>query len=814
MWSDLRIAVRNLRKTPGFVAAVVATLGLGIALNTTIFSVVNSVWLRPLPFTQPAQLCTIQTRIPALVQTPIPFSAPDVGEFSRQTHAFSNVGAFSVESADLSGGGEPVRIKKSRITWTLFPMLGVAPRMGRNFSRDEDERRVKTALLSDGLWRRQFGADPGIVGKTIRLDRETYTVAGVMPKSFAFPEQALSGGGPADVWVPMSWSADELGKKGDNFNYDVIGRMKPRVTLAQARQDADRTAELIRQSYPRGLADGVKLLAAVTPLTDEIIGQSKPMLGVLMGAVGLLLLVGCANIANLMLIRSLGRQREVAVRQSLGATRARVVTQFLAESLLLGTAGGVVGLLAAQFGLEALVALAPADLPRKAEISIDPMVLLFAVALSLAATIAFGLAPAMVSSRTDLMSALRAGSSGSMGNRGKSRLGNCFAVAQVALAMILLVGAGLLMRTFFTLKNQNPGFRGDHVLTAAVSLPNARYGRTADVEAFQRQLIENLAAKPGVRAVGISTGLPLEQSWRRIFSVEGERTLTPGRQPICTHFVVAGAYFEALGIPLKAGRLFGLQDRAGAEGSVLVSESFATRFLGGESAVGKRLKWGTPTSDDPWMKVIGIVGDVKSSGLDKEPEPQAYSWWRQTGADPLRNASISLATSGDPELSAQMLRDAVRAQDSEIAVAGLLTMEQRISGELTSRRFNMYLFAVFAAAATLLAAIGVFGVMAHLVSQRTQEFGVRKALGASGGDIVRMVYTRGFVLVGGGLAAGLAGSLVLARGMSSLIYGISPNDPLTLTAVCLLLAAAAALACGGPALRAQRVEPMKALRWE
>ncbi len=423
MWNDLRIAIRNLRKTPGFAFAVVATLGLGIALNTTIFSVVNAVWLRPLPFAQPGQLCLVQTRIPALIQAPIPFSAPDVGEFERHTNVFQQVGAFGTQTGDLAGGGEPVRVKTARITWSLFPMLGVSPALGHNISKDDDLRRVRTLILSNALWQRQFGGDPAIVGKTVRLDRETYTVAGVMPKGFQFPEQTLSSSGPADLWLPMSWSADELSRIGDNFDYAVIARLKPGVTIEQARQDSDRVAEQIRQTYPQDLAKGIKLMASVTPLTEEIIGRTKPLLGVLMGAVALLLLVGCANISNLMLIRSLGRQREVAVRHSLGATRGRVVSQFLSESLVLGVGGGITGLLAAQFGLEALVSLAPADLPRKAEINMDPMVLLFTLAVSLIATIAFGLAPALASSHTDLMVSLRAGSSGSMGSRGRSRLG-------------------------------------------------------------------------------------------------------------------------------------------------------------------------------------------------------------------------------------------------------------------------------------------------------------------------------------------------------------------------------------------------------
>ncbi|WP_321478159.1 ABC transporter permease [uncultured Paludibaculum sp.] len=813
MWNDLRIAVRNLRKTPGFVVAVVATLGLGIALNTTIFSVVNSVWLRPLPYSQPDRLCTIQTRIPSLIPTPIPFSAPDVGEFARQTRAFEQVGAFGTRTGDLTGGGEPTRVKVARITWTLFPMLGVAPRLGRNFSREEDEKRGKTLLLSDGLWRRQFGADPAIVGKTVRLDRDTYTVAGVMPRSFAFPEPSISGSGPADLWLPMSWTAKELAAKGDNFNYNVFGRLKPGITLPQAREDADRVADLLRQTYPQELAE-VKVLAALAPLTEEVIGRSKPLLGVLMGAVGLLLLVGCANISNLMLIRGLGRQREVAVRQSMGATRGRVVRQFLAESLILGMAGGVVGLLAAQFGLEALVRLAPSDLPRKAEIGVDPAVLLFTMGLSLLVTIAFGLAPALASSHTDLMLSLRAGSSGSMGTRNRSRLGNWFAVAQVALAMVLLVGAGLLMRTFFTLRGANPGFRSDHLLTASITLPTARYQKTADLESFQRRLLEDLSTQPGIRQVGLSSGLPMEGTWRRIFAVEGNTQPTRGRKPFCAHYVVAGGYFQAMGIPLKEGRLFGMEDQAGKPRVVILSETFAKRFFPGGSAVGKRLKWGMVASDEPWVTVIGVVGDIKDKGLDEVSEPQAYSWWRQTGGDPLRGASIVVSTSGDPGQATHLLRTAIGRLDSEIAVANLLTMEQRVSAQLNSRRFNMYLFSVFAMAATLLAGIGVFGVMAHLVSQRMQEFGVRKALGAQGSDIFRMVYGRGFLLVGLGLAAGLAGSLVLARGMQSMIYGISPNDPLTLAAVCLLLTAAAALACGGPALRALRVEPIKALRWE
>jgi predicted permease len=815
MLHDLRIALRGLRKTPGFALAVIATLALGIAANTAIFSVVYGVWLRPLPYQQPDRLAVVQTRLPALVQRPIPFSAPDVLDFARLTRAFEGVSCYSMNNTDLAAGGEAARVRVARISHGLFPLLGVSPLLGRHFTEEQDTRRVQVLLLSHALWQRQFGGDPTVIGKTVKLGLKPYVVTGVMPKGFQFPEPSMQASEVADLWVPMSLSAEEVAGRGDDFNYSVIARLRPGITWTQAREDADRTMAVIRQSYPAEIPKDIQLLAQVSPLPEEIVHNSKTLLGVLMGAVALLLLIACANVSNLLLIRSLARQREVSLRLSLGATRGRVARQFLTECLLLGLAGGSLGLLMAQSGLDLLIRLAPQDLPRLNEVSVDSTVLLFACALSLAATLAFGLAPSLAGSRQDLMTVLRAGSQGSMGSRGRTRLGNLFVAAQVALAVVLMVCSGLLMRTFFGLKNADPGFRTERVMTASVALSRVRYeGKSSAMRLYER-LMERLSSTPGLDRVALATSLPMAGDWQRVFLVEGQNDPPKGTQPLCAHNVVTEGYFQTLGVALKRGRGFSIDDREDAEPSVVISESMAKRYFQGGDAVGRRMKWGVKETKTPWLKVIGVVADVKSQGLDREALPQTYTYWQQERAfAPDRIVRVALRTRGPAEQAAGVLRGVMRELDSEVAVADVWTMEQVVSEHLESRRFNMYLFGVFALAATLLAGIGVFGVMAHLVAQRTQEIGVRKALGAQGIDVLRLVVQRGLILVGAGLGAGLASALGLARLLQNLIYGVQPGDPLTLLSVCGLLALAALAACAVPAWRAMHVDPMSALRWE
>jgi predicted permease len=557
------------------------------------------------------------------------------------------------------------------------------------------------------------------------------------------------------------------------------------------------------------------MFAQVSPLAEAIVQNSKTLLGVLMGAVALLLLIACANVSNLLLIRSLARHREISLRLSLGATRARVARQFLTECLLLGLAGGTAGLLMAQSSLDLLIRLAPQDLPRLSEVSVDGVVLMFTFAVSVLATLAFGLAPALTAGRQDLMGVLRAGTQGSLGSRGRTQVSNLFVAAQVALAVVLMVCSGLLMRTFFSLKYTDPGFRTERVMTASVALPRLRYEGTSSAQRLYLQLLERLATAPGVERAGFATSLPMAGDWQRVFTVEGQNAPPRGAQPLCAHNVVTEGYFQTLGVKLLRGRGFGIDDRDGSEPAVVISESMAKRYFQGGDALGRRLKWGVKETKSPWLKVIGVVADVKSQGLDREALPQTYSFWQQEQAfGPDRIVRLALRTRGPAELAAGLLRRTMSELDSEVAVADLQSMEQIVADHLESRRFNMYLFGVFALAATLLAGIGVFGVMAHLVAQRTQEIGVRKALGARSADVLRLVFQRGLILVSAGLAIGLASALGVARLLQNLVYGVRPGDPLTLASVCGLLALAALLACAVPAWRAMRVDPMRALRWE
>jgi predicted permease len=816
---DLRYGLRMLVKSPGFTLVAVLALALGIGANTAIFSVVNAALLRPLPFKDPGRLVIIEEWDPKVIPTPIPVSAPDIADFRQQNHIFTDVSGFNLLGMDLASGGPPARITAARAGVGIFPLLGIPPLLGRTFTPEEDQPGRLVTILSYGLWQQRFAADPAIIGKTISLDRQPYSVVGIMPGSFEFPPRGMAGSLPVDVWVPLALTPFEISQRGDNFDFGVLARLKPGATLAAAQSDVAVIAQNVEQTYyPPQMRNEVHLIAVATSLQEKVVGSTRALLLLLLGAVALLLLIACANVSNLLLSRAAGRQKEIAVRVALGAGRLRLIRQLLSESILLSLLGGILGLLLAYWGTDLLVAAAPVTLPRAQEIGVDFRVLAFTFLLSLLTGLLFGLAPAFTASRTNLSEALKEGGWGLAGGRQRGRLLSTLVVAQVSLALVLVIGAGLLIHSFVRVLDADPGFRLQHVLTASIALSGSQYSKRSQVEGFYRQLIETLAGQPGVQAVSFSTDFPLNSGWTHIFTGEGHLPARGAPLQLNYHSVVLGNYFQALDIPLKAGRY--LTDEDGKNGAqvVIISEGMARRYWPGENPVGKRLKWGLPEADNPWLTIVGIVGDIKQGPLDKPTAPHTYEPYSQLGegiASPLgRSLHLIVRAAMDPASLASNVRNVVQRIDAEQPVADVQALDEVLSASVAPRRFIMTLLAIFAAAALLLAAIGMYGVLAYGVTRRMHEIGIRLALGAQPRNIFSLVIGHGMRLMLLGIVIGLAGAFALTRLMASLLFGVSATDPATFAGVVLLLALVALVACYLPAHRAMRVDPMRALRYE
>jgi putative ABC transport system permease protein len=823
LWQDLRFGLRMLARSPGFAAIVVLTLGLGIGATTAIFNVVNGVLLRALPYREPDRLVALHERWGA-IDRDFQFSPPDYIVLTQQEDWFASVGSFKNEQYEISGSGEPERVTGARATASLFETLGVEPILGRAFTHAKDNEGREVALLSHAYWIRRFGQDASVIGRGIRVDRQLYTIIGVLPPSFVFPPRGgmPKNDKPADVFVPMSFTPEQQRAYGRQHNHSVVARLKPGVTIEQVRAAAPLLARRFEERYPAFYqrTSGFSLGVKVTPFRDQIVGNVQTLLLVMLAAVLMVLLIGCANVANLMLARATGRVREMAIRVALGASRLRLIRQVLVESSVLALTGGALGVLLASISTNALMAASPIQLPRSEAVVMNQSALLFAAAISVLTAFLFGLVPAIESSRGEAADALREGGHGRTTGLRRRRWLRSFVAVQVALAVVLAIGAGLLMRSFTKLLEVNPGFRPQQVLGLSLNLPLQSYPQAAQIAGFWERLRERLSMIPGVEAVGIGD-LPLAVRETRAIWPE-DASAFERNPPSIRQSWVYGEYFRALGVPLLKGRWFTDQDGKGSERVIILNETMARIFYPGTNAIGQRLKWGgTAESTNPWMTVIGVVGDLKQASLQEITAPMTFTPLMQEPdgviANPnnmLRAMNVAVRTSGDPSAIASAVRRRVAEIDPVLPVADMKTMEDAVSQAAAPQRFSTYLLGAFAAIALLLATLGIAGVVAYSVGQRTREIGLRIALGAPRGTILLLMLREGLLYAGIGIAAGAGVALGLTRLMGSLLYGVQATDTVTFGGVMGVVAIVAAAASLLPAYRATRVDPMVALRNE
>ena len=806
---DAKYAFRQLIENPTFALVMILTLALSIGANSAIFSVINGVLLSRLPYRQPDRLVRIFLSNQEYPKFPLnPF---DFLDFRARNHSFESIAAFTRGDVQLSGDGEPVRLNGFGITSGYFRVLGLQPELGREFDyQAEIPGNGLQVILSDRVWRTRFGADRNIIGRKITMNMQPFTVIGVMPAGTQHPGNeyhAVAYGESVDVWWPFSFAGNS-NQRGSHF-LECIGRLKEGVSVEGARAEMNTIMAQMAREHP---GDGGWAVLAV-PLYTELVGASRQMLLVLLGSVGIVLLIACANAANLLMVRASARQREIAVRLAMGAPRIRVVRQLLTESLMISFAGGALGLALAFGGVRALVSLLPTDFPRAHDIHVSAPVLLFTLAVSMITGILFGLAPALQAARTDPKDGLQKNSRTSTIGRRQGRLRNALVIAEVSLASVLLIGAGLMLRTFLNLIHLDPGFHQDHLLTASLSLPHSQYKTYEQTAKFFKDLSANLNSLPGVESAGAGSDLP----WTGYdennggFTIEGKKP-PPHQEFHARYHMATPGYFTAMGIPLLEGRFFTDADKKDAPFALIINHAMAERYWPGENALGKRISFSDePKKDSDWMTIVGIVGDVKDQ--PNSPGAENAYWWSEYQA-PEQDMSIVIRTHGDPRQTADGLRDSVHRLDPALAVADVKLMEDVVDSSISTPRFTFVLVGMFAGLAILLAAIGAYGVIAYTVSQRTPEFGLRVALGAQRSDLLRMVLAQSAKLAVPGTMIGVALALSLGRVIRNLVYGVSPADPVILTSVALLVLAVALIASYVPARRASRSDPMTTLRAE
>jgi predicted permease len=813
---DVRYGGRTLRKSPGFAAIAILTLALGIGASTAVFSLVSAILLKPLPYPEADSIV-----LPELVSPPgvnlgseyIPWGQNQFRLLTRDSHPFQAVGAFQNDSFNLTGTGDPVFLDGFRASAEFFSALGVSPALGRSYTPEEDQPGHEfEVILSHNLWRERFGADQGILGRTVRLNGQAYSVVGVMPASFTFPraeEMPSSFNFPREpqLWVPLAVPAEP---KDGPSELAVIGRLKPGLTIAQAQAAMDLVTKHAETKDPKWKG---WFNSRVIPLAQQVVGDTRRPLQLVMGAVGIVLLIACSNVANLLLTRSLGRRREFTLRATLGAGRARLIRQLLTESLLVALAGGTIGMLIADAGIYFVQTFGPSNLPRLREVRLDVPVFFFTLCISTVAGILFGLAPAFSAVRENLVDSLKEGSPRSGGSPASARLRNVLLVSQVALALVLVITAGLLTRTFFHMLGADGGFNAKRVLTFQLALPPSSYSDQSRIVTLYRNALERLRAIPGVEAAGIGETVPMGgEGESTVIRMPDHPAATQKELPFSNYTMISPGYFRAVGTPLLRGRDFQEADTADSMPVAIVNEAMEKKFWPSQGALGKQV--GPQSTRYPLLTIVGIVPDVKHISIREVATPEMYVLYIQKPWPSMLNMRVALRTASDPASMTESAREAIRSLDSDLPLAKVATLTTLVDDSLSQPRFSMLLLASFSALALLLASIGMYGVVSYSVLQRTQEIGIRMALGAERHRVFGMVLGQGARLAGLGIAIGLFVSLGTTRMMVSFLYGVRPLDPLTFSGVSVLLVGIALLACYLPARRAMRVDPIVALRYE
>jgi putative ABC transport system permease protein len=805
--ADVRYAFRTLRRNPGFAIVVLLTLALGIGANAAIFSVVNGVLLRPLPYRDADRLMVIRGDLKRPGLNDIPASAGEYVDYRDRSHAFEQVAAYDTVGFNLTGGGEPERVDGAIVSTTLFSLLGASAQVGRTLVADEDQPgRDDVVVLSHSLWTRRFSANPAIVGQTIPVDGRPAQVVGVMPAAFQFPDRSI------EIWKPFLLDAEALSDNNrGSHGYTALARLKAGISRQQAQADLNAVTAAFKADHPGNYRNGFG--ATLRPLQEEIVGDTGRPLIVLLGAVAVVLLIACANVANLLLARAASRRKEIALRTALGASRGRLVRQLMTESVLVSAIGGSIGLGLAAWGVDLLITSAPDSIPRIQEVGVDARVAGFTALVSLATGLVFGLVPALRASRAPLNDALKEGGRAGGGVHGFA--GRALVVSEVALSLVLLIAAGLLIHSFTRLQDVAPGFDSSRLLTFRLSLPESRYTTFQKGQSFFDEFFAGLRRSPGVRGVAAINALPFSGlGGSRSFHIEGREEKRPEDQTEEQLRIVTDGYFAAMGIPIVAGREFTDRDALNQPRVAVVNDAMAKKHWPHESPIGKRVSFST---DEPhWYEIVGVAGNIKHRALEAADRPELYVPYRQPlfAGWTVRPMYVIARTSADPASTVAIARHEIARVDRDQPISDVRTMDERIGRSLSSRRFSMVLLALFAGLALTLAAVGIYGVVAYAVTERTHEIGVRVALGAQRRDVMAMVVGQGMTMTLVGTAIGVAASAALARLMSSLLFGVSAVDPATFVAIPLLLVAVALAACYVPARRAMRVDPLQALRSE
>ncbi len=822
---DLRIAVRHLLKSPGFTATAVLMLALGVGATTAIFSIVEGVLLRPLPFPNSERLVQIGDILQGADvggNGEAGVTAPDIQAYTRDTHSFESLGGYTQTGYELSGIGNPAQVNAARLSSGVLPTLQVAPLMGRFFTQQEDENKVQVAVLSYSLWQDRLHGDPRVLGTKILLDRKPYEVIGVMPRNFEFP---LAPGhmNSSELWIPMSFREQELGAGGAaGWNFNMVGRLKPEITAAQAQSDAQRVAEEIMRGYPPFMSS-LHIHAVVRSLHEETVEQARQLVRTLFLAIVVVLLIACANLAGLLLVRAIRRRREIAMRLALGARATVLLRQTILESLVLSVTGGLLGLALAAIALRVGVSWLPETLPRINEIGLDWQVVAFAITLAIITGVVCGLAPAFAALRTSVNETLKEGGRSGSAGGGHARLRSALVIGEIAIALVLLVASGLLLRSFEKMRAVDLGFRPDHILTAAYSLPRVQYGTQAAVDAFNHELIRRLEQLPGVTSAGITSYLPEAGNFSNsTFVAEGYVPPKDANMNLATFIAVHGNYLRAMGVPLLSGRFFTPSDTSETQLVAIVNHKLAQHYWPGSDPLGKRIRLGTPEVQTPWLTIVGEVADVKEISPD---EPTKEEWYQPVEqfeksvgslASPTdlngNNGYVALRTAMDPAQMGNGLREVVRSIDAQLPLSQVQTMEQAVSDSEAPRRFNTVLISAFAGAAVLLAALGIYSVIAFSAALRVQEMAIRMALGSQRSGILSLVFRSAAKLALVGCLVGLLAAAAASRLMQSFLFGVSPFDPLVLTLAAVFVLILALAAAFLPALRAASIDPMRALR--